>query len=152
MSAPRLVLASLLATVVAAPALAQGQGTGQPSRPGIELRSGGKGKKRDPNLRNLIGVVRLPDDAAAEGAVVRLKDMKSGKVRMFITRANGHYEFTELSVNIDYEVRAEYKGMASDDRTLSVYDQRVDPIINLKLDPEKKAAESAAKPGESKKQ
>jgi hypothetical protein len=39
---------------------------------------------------------------------------------------------------VDFELKAEYKGMTSTARTLTIYDTRPDPIINLKLEPAKK--------------
>jgi len=72
------------------------------------------------------------------GAVVKLKNMRNLQVRSFITQADGKYMFQNLSSTVDFELKAEYKGMASPARTLTIYDTRLDPIINLKLEPAKK--------------
>jgi len=96
-----------------------------------------KEKPRDPTIRSLQGLVTLPDESPAEGAVVKLKNLKTLQVRSYITQKDGKYHFQNLSTNIDYEVVADYKEFASPTRTLSVFDSRFEAIINLKLEPGK---------------
>lgn len=96
-----------------------------------------KEKPRDPTIRSLQGLVTLPDESPAEGAVVKLKNLKTLQVRSYITQKDGKYHFQNLSTNIDYEVTADYKDFASSTRTLSVFDSRFEAIINLKLEPGK---------------
>lgn len=109
---------------------------------GPRWESGRKGKARDPNTRNLEGTVRTPDGQLAIGAVVKLKNLKTLQVRSFITQDDGRYRFDNLSTNIDYEVQGQSKGMSSPTRTLSVFDNRLDAIVNLKLE-SGKSGESA---------
>lgn len=116
---------------------------------GPRWESGKKGKARDPNSRNLEGVVRMPDGSVAPGAVVKLKNLKTLQVRSFITQDDGKYRFDNLSTNIDYEVTGQSKGFTSPVRTLSVFDNRLDAIVNLKLEPAK-GNESAKAEGEKK--
>ena len=97
-----------------------------------------KDKPRDRSHRDVAGLVMLPDDTPVSGAVVKLKNMRNLQVRSFITQADGKYVFQNLSSSVDFELKAEYKGMASPARTLTIYDTRLDPIINLKLEPAKK--------------
>lgn len=105
-----------------------------------------KEKKRDKNHRDVVGLVTLPDDGPASGAVVKLKNLHSLEVHSFITQADGKYIFQHLNSNMDYELRADYQDMASPARKLLVYDTRLDPVINLKLEPVKKPA--TARPDE----
>jgi hypothetical protein len=94
-----------------------------------------KEKPRDPNIRNALGIVTLPDDAPAVGAVVQLKNLKTLQVRSYITQADGKYLFQNLARNVDYELRADLKNLESSKRTLSMFDSRWDAVINLKLEP-----------------
>ena len=55
-------------------------------------------------------------------------------MRSVITQEKGEYHFAGLSVNIDYELRAEYKGASSATKNLSVFDSRKKANVNLKLD------------------
>ena len=56
-------------------------------------------------------------------------------MRSFITQDKGAYQFQNLPVTIEFELRADYKQYASETRTLSVFDKRLDAIMNLKLEP-----------------
>ncbi len=94
--------------------------------------------KKDDNTRQVAGVVRDPAEKPAESAVVKLKDMKSLAIRSFITKDNGQYSFQGLSTGIDYEIQAETKdGSASPVKVLSVYDNRREAVVNLKLEAKK---------------
>ena len=110
-----------------------------------------KERAEDENTRAVAGVIRNEAEQAMEGAVVQLKDTKSLKVRSYITKADGVYKFFGLSANADYEIRADYKGLAGDKRTLSIFDTRKQAVINLKLGAaqtvkdEKEAKEAVAK-------
>jgi hypothetical protein len=97
-----------------------------------------KDKSRDRSHRDVAGIVMLQDETPVGGAVVKLKNLRSLQIRSFITPADGKYIFQNLSSNVDFELKAEYKGMASPARPLTIYDTRLDPIINLKLEPAKK--------------
>jgi hypothetical protein len=96
-----------------------------------------KDKPRDPTIRSLQGLVTLPDETPAVGAVVKLKNLKTLQVRSYITQKDGKYQFQNLSTNIDYEVTGDFKEFSSPTRTLSVFDSRFEAIINLKLEPGK---------------
>ena len=84
-------------------------------------------------MRSVQGSVTNPDESAAAGAVVQLKNMKTLQVRSFITLEDGTYHFFELSPDVDYELKADLKGASSGPKTLSSFDSRKKAIINLKL-------------------
>lgn len=102
-----------------------------------EDRGKKKDKDEDANTRAVGGVVRNEADDPVEGAIVQLKDTKSLRVRSYITKADGQYRFYGLSQNVDYELRADYQDMTSDTKTLSVFDNRKQAVINLKLEKKK---------------
>jgi hypothetical protein len=93
-----------------------------------------KKKKGEATTRVVQGTVLDAQDKSVVGAVVQLKDMRSLQVRSFITQNNGAYHFSELKVDNDYELRADYSGMTSGWKTLSVFDTRKEPVMNLKMD------------------
>ncbi len=98
-----------------------------------------KGKKDDDeNTRAVAGIVQNENEDPVEGAIVQLKDAKSLKVRSYITKADGVYKFFGLSTNADYDLRADFRTLASEKRTLSIFDSRKQAVINLKLAPRKK--------------
>jgi hypothetical protein len=104
--------------------------------PGASLASGQsrKEKAEEAAKRSVEGVVTNEGDANVENAIVQLKDMKTLQVRSFVTQAGGKYHFHGLSINKDYELKAEFQGASSKTRTLSVFDQRKKAILDLKLE------------------
>ncbi len=66
-------------------------------------------------------------------AVVLLKDTKTLQVRSFIAQKDGSYRFFGLSTDINYELRAESRGMTSATKTVSVFDSHNVVVLNLKL-------------------
>lgn len=107
-----------------------------PQTPNPPLFKGEKPKKED-NTRVVAGVVRDGDDNLVEGAIVKLKDTKSLAIRSFLTKADGAYSFQGLSNGIDYELRAEREGASSSTKVLTVFDNRKQAVINLKIEPKK---------------
>jgi hypothetical protein len=69
--------------------------------------------------------------------VVQLKNTKTLQIFSFITRDHGAYYFHGLSRDVDYELRADFDGASSGTRTLSSFDTRKQPVVNLKLEPKK---------------
>jgi hypothetical protein len=69
--------------------------------------------------------------------VVQLKNMKTLQIRSFITLDDGTYHFFELSPDVDYELKADFRGASSGTKTLSSFDSRKKAIINLKLNNKK---------------
>ena len=97
-----------------------------------------KKDKEDSATRTLQGLVTDKDGNPASGAVVQLKDLRTLQIRSFITKDDGAYFFSGLKVDDDYQVKANWNGLASDSRRLSVFDSRKTATINLKLEKEEK--------------
>ena len=91
-------------------------------------------KNKDSNTRIVQGTVTDADSNPLNGAVVQLKDTKTLQVMSFFTQQNGGYHFAGLSMNVDYELKAEKDGASSSSKTVSVFDSRKTVVINLKLD------------------
>ncbi len=96
-----------------------------------------KKKSEDASARSVQGIVASPKGDPVEGAVVQLKNSKTLQIRSFITPRDGSYYFHGLSPDVDFELRAEFKDMASSVRRLSVFDSRRKLNIDLKLEPQK---------------
>ena len=93
-----------------------------------------KEKRQAATERIVQGTVRDADEKTVNGAVVQLKDKRTLQVRSFITQEDGGYHFSGLKVDNDYDLKADFKGMTSGWKTLSVFDSRKEPVLNLKLD------------------
>jgi Carboxypeptidase regulatory-like domain len=85
-------------------------------------------------VRVVQGIARDSSDQPQANAVVYLQDQKSLEVRTFITEADGHYRFGQLSSDVDYQLWAEYKGHKSKTRSISSFDSKKQFTFDLKID------------------
>jgi hypothetical protein len=92
-----------------------------------------------PTSRSIEGAVLSESGEPVPGAVVLLKDTKTLQVRSYIAQQDGKYHFYGLSTDINYQLRAESKGLSSKTRTVSVFDSHQRVVLNLKLNKKRKA-------------
>jgi hypothetical protein len=85
-------------------------------------------------VRVVQGVVRDSNDQLQANAIVYLQDQKTLEVRTYITEADGHYRFGQLSSDVDYQLWAEYKGHKSKTRSISSFDSKKQFNLDLKID------------------
>ena len=105
-----------------------------PGSPNPPFFKGDKKEEEDPNGRRVHGAVKEPDGKPAGGAVVKIKNMKTLSVRSYITKDDGKYNFGNLRMDAEYRLNAEHRGRASNTRTLSIFDDRKDVTIELRLE------------------
>jgi hypothetical protein len=105
-----------------------------PKSPNPPFFKGDKQDEDDPNGRRVRGVVKEADGAPAGGAVVKIKNMKTLSVRSFITKDDGKYNFGNLRMDSEYRLQAEHQGRLSNTRTLSIFDDRKDLTVDLRLE------------------
>ena len=86
------------------------------------------------SVRVVQGTVQNADEQPQANAVVYLQDQKTLEVRTFITEADGHYRFGQLSSEVDYQLWAEYKGRKSKSRAISSFESKKQFTFNLKID------------------
>jgi hypothetical protein len=91
-------------------------------------------KDNSPTTRLLTGRVTNSQEAPLPDSVVYLTNTRTRAVKTFIVGNDGEYRFPALSLNIDYEVYAQYKGKKSDTKTVSQFDNRPRVNINLRVD------------------
>ena len=89
--------------------------------------------KQDTNVREVEGTVTDAHGAPVDKAVVQLKDTKSLQIESFITDAAGRYHFAGLSTDVEYQLKANYEGMTSGWKTLSLFNAKKVATVNLKL-------------------
>jgi hypothetical protein len=87
--------------------------------------------------RVVQGLVQNSSEQPQANAVVYLQDQKSQEVRTFITEADGHYRFGQLSSDVDYQLWAEFKGHKSKTRSISSFDSKKQLNFDLKIDTSK---------------
>ena len=104
----------------------------------LTIPMGGTGgsapKKTRPTSKMLTGSVLDKSDQPVPGAVVYLKNMKTLAVKSFFAQKDGTYRFPQLPLNTDFEIYAEKDGKKSDTKTISQFDDKYSPTINLRID------------------
>jgi Carboxypeptidase regulatory-like domain len=136
-----LLLTFVAMAVTAVPARAQMGGGGGGGGTGIPLGALGshdddkkdKPDKKSASERPVSGVVTDADGKPIVGAVVRLVNTQTQKVVSLITREKGEYQFSGLSKDVNYQLTAALKDHSSEPHTLSMYDSRPKPIVNLQI-------------------
>jgi hypothetical protein len=91
-------------------------------------------KKTRPTSKTLTGTVTDKADQPIAGARVYLKNSKTLVVKSFFSEENGTYRFPQLALNTDYEIWAEKDGKKSDSKSVSQFDDRYTPTVNLRID------------------
>jgi len=86
------------------------------------------------SVRVVQGTVQNSTGDPQPNAVVYLQDQKSLEVRTYITEADGHYRFGQLSSDVDYQLWAEFKGHKSKTRSISSFDSKKQFNFDLKID------------------
>lgn len=94
-------------------------------------------KRQKPTAKMLTGTVTDKAEQPIQGAVVYLKNSKTLVVKSYFTDDKGAYRFPQVALNTDYEVWAEKDGKKSDTKSISQFDDRYNPTINLKINLEK---------------
>jgi hypothetical protein len=92
-----------------------------------------KGKKAEEAVatRDLSGAVFDKTRHPVSGAVVYLTNTRTLAIHTYITGDGGFYRFNHLSLDVEYQVRAESNGHKSPVKTLSSFDDHRQPRINL---------------------
>jgi len=85
------------------------------------------------NTRTVTGRVLDARGNTLPGAVVQLENTTTLVVRSYITQRDGVYHFTGLSEDIDYELRAHYRGHWSIRKMVSKFDSSTRPLVDLTI-------------------
>jgi len=85
--------------------------------------------------RVVTGAVLDEADNGIIGASVVLTDVQTGKKTATYTQEGGHYKFSDLLPTHDYEVQGVFKGLSSEIRKVSIFDNRNTIVLNLRIPP-----------------
>ncbi len=86
-----------------------------------------------PSVRSLSGIVTDASHEPIRGAVVELRNQRSGQMVSYLTDAQGHYSFKRLDGNADYDVRVVFRGQHSATRNISRFDDHMSKEINFTI-------------------
>jgi hypothetical protein len=90
-------------------------------------------KPKTPKERTISGIVTDAAGNAIPGAVVQLENLKTLQVRSFITKDKGDYIFQNLSMEVDWRLKAQSGGKESAPRTVSTFDSHPELTINFQV-------------------
>lgn len=93
--------------------------------------------KNESQLRTVHGSVVDHSDNPVASSIVYLKNVHTEAVKTYIADDDGHYRFSGLDPNVDYEIYAEKDNISSPHRTISSFDSRKDIEIILHIDRKK---------------
>lgn len=93
--------------------------------------------KKESELRTVHGSVVDHSDNPIVSSIVYLKNVRTQAVKTYIADDDGHYRFSGLDPNVDYEIYAEKDNNSSPHRTISSFDSRKDIEIILHIDRKK---------------
>jgi hypothetical protein len=89
--------------------------------------------QKESNTRTIQGTVKDPSDNPQPQAIVQLKDMKTSKIVDFVTKDDGKFTFSDLPMDINYELAAKHGDLTAPVKKVSVYDTRKNVILNFQL-------------------
>lgn len=92
-------------------------------------------KEKPPTTKTVSGRVFDGQGKGIANAVVSLTDLTSKKKVVLYSGQDGSFQFSGLSFNDDYEIRATYNGESSQDRKVSSWDTRDRLVMNLHIPP-----------------
>lgn len=83
--------------------------------------------------RVVSGTVLNASSQPVAGATVFLRNEKNKAIRSFTSVANGHFQFSQVPMNQDFDLWAEKSGARSSVKTVSSWDARTHFIEDLTL-------------------
>ena len=83
--------------------------------------------------RLLTGKVVDKAGEPLKDAVIYLTNTHTKAIKTYIAGPDGAFRFPGLSMNVDYEIFAQYKGHKSDTKTVSQFDNRQRVSMNLQI-------------------
>jgi pimeloyl-ACP methyl ester carboxylesterase len=112
----------------------------------IQIRGlGNKGRINAPKTKNIHGTVLDQAGKVIAGARVLVLNTKDNTTRTLTTDVAGNYSVQGLAADVDYEVRADFKGLVSEKKSISSMLDREDNMVNFQLN--LTTASAAATPG-----
>jgi hypothetical protein len=79
-------------------------------------------KEKAATSRTVTGQVVDDSGQPLEGALVTLINDKTKEKHDYFTKKDGRYKFEDLNFTVDYQLRAKWKALVSEERKLSQYD------------------------------
>jgi len=99
----------------------------------IQIRGMGRGRVDTEKIKNIHGVVSDQAGKPIAGARVLVYNLKDNTTRTMTTDEAGRYVIQGLPPDVNYEVRADFKGVVSERKPVSSLLDREDNLISFQL-------------------
>jgi len=99
----------------------------------IQIRGLGRGRIDTEKIKNIHGVVTDQAGKPIVGARVLVYNLKDNTTRTLTTDGSGNYAIRGLPPDVNYEVRADFKGVVSERKPVSALLDREDNLISFQL-------------------
>ena len=114
--------------------IAPAQQSSQPNdKTDVYLQNDKPKNQKESNTRTIQGTVKDSSDNPQSEAIVQLKDMKTSKIVDFVTKDDGKFAFSDLPMDINYELAAKRGDLTTPVKKVSIYDTRKNVILNFQL-------------------
>jgi hypothetical protein len=120
----------VLASVVA-PAQHQNVPGGDNSN--VILQNNRTKDEKEPDGRTIDGTVKDAADNPLPEAIVQLKNTKTSTVVDYVTKDDGRYVFSELPMDVNFELLAKHGDITTPVKKVSIYDTRKHVILNFQV-------------------
>jgi len=101
---------------------------------GISIRGlGNRGRVDNEKTKRIYGSVQDQTGKPIVGARVLVLNTKDSTSRNLITDEQGRYSILGLAPDVDYDVRADYRGVVSERKSISALLDREDNLVNFQL-------------------
>ena len=91
-------------------------------------------RSQDTYVRTVRGTVVDARKSPLSGAVVYLYNLRSQRIRSYITDKQGRYRFLDLKQYDDYEIHAETEKLTSGNHAISALNDKTEVAIQLVVD------------------
>src|SRR5688572_5320605 len=99
----------------------------------ISIRGIDRGRNNEVRTKNIHGSVQDQTGKPIVGARVQILNTKDSSSRNLITDEAGKYAIQGLEFDVNYEVRADFRGVVSERKSISAMLDREDNLVNFQL-------------------
>jgi hypothetical protein len=121
----------LLALASLAPAQHENPSPGDNSN--VILENNRTKPEKETNTRTIDGTVKDASDNPLPEAIVQLKNTKTSSVVDYVTKDDGKYVFSDLPMDVNFELLAKHDDITTPVKKVSIYDTRKHVILNFQV-------------------
>ena len=131
MSSGKFAPVFLLVLASVAPAQHQNPSPGDNSN--VILENNRTKPEKESNTRTIDGTVKDAADNPLTEAIVQLKNTKTATVVDYITKDDGRFVFSDLPMDVNFELVAKHGDITTPVKKVSIYDTRKHVILNFQV-------------------